>query len=125
MDTVYGVRAISAFIRTQYIASLQCTYKFTKTSSQCQYLHAGKTISLHKKLHNALHYVYNALRYIQNTLRYVQNALRYIVFTCLPTVTNRTITNFLCGLMQKRRECIKTKTTIILSFRQSVATRNL
>ena len=92
MDAVYGVRAISAFIRTQYIASLQCTYKFTKTSSQCQYLHVGKTISLHKKLHNALHYVYNALHYIQNTLRYVHNALRaevlYYVLDFLYLINN-------------------------------------
>ena len=102
MDAVYGVRAISAFILTQYIASLQCTYKFTKTSLQSQYLHAGKTISLHKKLHNALHYVYNALRYIQNTLRYVHNALRYIEFLQLKIFSNLSVVNICTMLWEKK-----------------------
>ena len=74
------------------------SYKFTKTSLQSQYLHAGKTISLHKKLHNALHYVHNALRYIQNTLRYVHNALQYIEFSSIKTCLNLSVVNY-CSML--------------------------
>ena len=81
-------------ILTQYIASLPGKYKFTKTSLQNQYLCTEKLTSLHKKLHDAVHYVYNALHYIQNTLRYVHNALQYIEFSDLNTILHLCIVNY-------------------------------
>ena len=71
--------------------------KVSKFASQL----VGKTISLHKKLHNALHYVYNALRYIQNTLRYVHNVLQYIEFSSLKTCFNLSVVIYCTMLWEK------------------------
>ena len=83
-------------ILTQYIASLLGKYKFTNTSLQNQYLCTEKLTSLHKKLHNEVHYMYNALHYIQNTLRYVHNAVHYI--------QNALSYEVFCGVFVKKRQ---------------------